>query len=166
MNMDKGRDQGWDHPENDLSGGQDRFSRVRPAPRDFDELADEPDPLEVARRNSASTRQALWYALTTVGVTLGFALLLGLIGRVAGGPLCDAGEATWLCSQSWRTWWAVLTSIPPVAMLLGCAVIMVRKLNRYERWMPWMGVFWLPLVPFTMVWLIITVGMLARDFAG
>ena len=84
--------------------------------------------------------------------------------QVQGGELCDAGEATWLCTNTWRTWWAVLTSIPPVAMLIGCAVIMVRKLNRYERWAPWMGVFWLPLVPFTMVWLIITVGMLATQF--
>ena len=49
----------------------------------------------------------------------------------------------------------------PVAALLACAVIMVRELNRYERWVPWMGVFWLPLVPFTMVWLIITIGKLA-----
>ena len=57
--------------------------------------------------------------------------------------------------------WAVLTSIPPVVALLACAVIMVRKLNRYERWVPWMGVFWLPMVPFTMVVLIITIGKLA-----
>ena len=155
-----------EHPENDLTGGQDRFSRPRPEPRSFDELADEPDPLETARRNSASTRQALWYAFATVVVTLVFALALGIAARLSGGPLCDANRATWLCSQQWRTWWAILTSIPPVVMLLGCAVIMVRKLNRYERWMPWMGVFWLPLVPFTMTWLIITIGMLASDYAG
>ena len=155
-----------EHPENDLTGGQDRFSRPRPEPRTFDELADEPDPLEVARRNKASTSQALWYAVATVTITLGVGLVLAAVARAAGGPLCDAGEATWLCSQAWRTRWAILASIPPVVMLLGCAVIMVRKLNRYERWMPWMGVFWLPLVPFTMTWLIFTIGILARDAAG
>ena len=84
------------------------------------------------------------------GVTvasISFCLLFGLV-------------LSWIPGVS-ETWWAVLTSIPPVAALLACAVIMVRKLNRYERWVPWMGVFWLPLVPFTMVWLIITIGKLA-----
>lgn len=155
-----------EHPENDLQSGADRFSRVRPEPRTFDELADQPDPLVAAERARASTRQALGYALATIAVTLGVGLILALVSRIQGGPLCDAGEATWLCTQTWRTWWAILTSIPPVVMLIGCAVIMVRKLNRYERWMPWMGVFWLPLVPFTMIWLIITVGMLAFDATG
>ena len=153
-----------EHPENDLTGAQDRFSRPRPEPKTFDDLADEPDPLTVAKRNQQSTRQAVGYGLATITFTLLFALILATISRVQGGELCDAGEATWLCTNTWRTWWAVLTSIPPVAMLIGCAVIMVRKLNRYERWAPWMGVFWLPLVPFTMVWLIITVGMLATQF--
>ena len=149
-----------EHPENDLHSPADRFSRVRPEPRTFDELADEPDPLELVRRNRRSTRNAVVYALGTVAATLLFALLLAGISRSQGGPLCDASSA-WLCTDTWRTWWAVLTSIPPVAGLIGCAVITVRKLNRYERWVPWMGVFWVPLVPFTMAWLIITVGMLA-----
>jgi len=151
-----------DHPENDLHSGADRFSRVRPEPQSFDELADEPDPLVTAERNRQSTRQALWYAAATVGITVAFGFVLALISRLQGGPLCD-GDATWLCTPQWRTWWAILSSIPPVVMMIGCAVIMVRKLNRYERWMPWMGVFWLPIVPFTMIWLIITVGILAFD---
>ena len=132
-----------DHPENDLHSGADRFSRTRPEPRDFDALADEPDPAEVAERNRRSTRQALGFTVASIS----FCLLFGLV-------------LWWIPGVS-ETWWAVLTSIPPVAALLACAVIMVRKLNRYERWVPWMGVFWLPLVPFTMVWLIITIGKLA-----
>ena len=154
-----------EHPENDLHSAADYYNKPRPQPRTFDELADEPDPVDVDKRNRASTRQALWFTAITVAVTFIFGGVLAVISRLAGGPLCDAGEATWLCSQNWRTWWAVLSSIPPVAGLLGCAVIMVRKLNRYERWMPWMGVFWLPLVPFTMIWLTMTVGMIASDFA-
>lgn len=152
-----------EHPENDLTSGVDRFSRARPEPRDFDELADGPDPLVTAQINRTSTRNAVIYGVATVAVTLLVALVLGLISRAQGGPLCSGGGATWLCTSSWRTWWAVLTSIPPVAGLIGCAIIMVRKLNRYERWVPWMGVFWLPIVPFTMLWLVITVGMLAFD---
>lgn len=153
-----------EHPENDLHSPADRFSRVRPEPRNFDELADEPDPLEVSERNRRSARDAILFALGTVAVTLLFALVLAGISRLQGGPLCDTGEATWLCTPAWRTWWAVLTSLPPIAGLIGCAVIMVRKLNRYERWMPWMGVFWLPLVPFAMTWLIVTLGILAVDW--
>lgn len=155
-----------EHPENDLTSGADRFSLARPEPQTFDELADAPDPLVTAKRNEESTRAAIWYGVATVAITLAFALVLALIARAMGGPLCSEGDATWLCTQSWRTWWAVLTSVPPVAALIGCAVIMVRKLNRYERWMPWMGVFWLPIVPFTMMWLVITVGMLATDGAS
>lgn len=152
-----------EHPENDLTSGADRFSRARPEPRDFDALADAPDPLVTAQKNRTSTRNAIIYGVATVVVTLLVALVLGLIARAQGGPLCSEGDATWLCTNSWRTWWAVLTSIPPVAGLIGCALIMVRKLNRYERWVPWMGVFWLPIVPFTMLWLVITVGMVAFD---
>ena len=150
-----------DHPENDLHSPADRFSRVRPEPRSFDELADAPDPLEVDRRNKRSTRQAITWALGTVGVTFLLAFVLGLVARLQGGPLCSDGGASWLCTPTWRTTWAVVTSLPPIAGLIGCAVIMVRKLNRYERWIPWMGVFWIPLVPFTMAWLILTIGMLA-----
>lgn len=151
-----------EHPENDLHGATDYYNKVPPEPRDFDELADQPDPVELNERNRASTRQAIIYGAASVAVTLLVGGVLALIARMAGGPLCDAGEAAWLCSNGWRTTWAVVSPVPPVVALLGCAVIMVRKLNRYERWVPWMGVFWLPLVPFTMAWLIVTVGILAR----
>ncbi len=134
-----------EHPENDLSYPADRFSRVRPEPQDFDALADEPDPAEVAERNKRSTRQAITFAASSVAITL----LVGFVLKAIPG----ISENTW----------AVLTSIPPVVALLACAVIMVRKLNRYERWIPWMGVFWLPIVPFTMWWLTVTIGMLALD---
>ncbi|MDY5785470.1 MULTISPECIES: hypothetical protein [unclassified Corynebacterium] len=154
-----------EHPENDLQSGADYSNRVRPEPRDFDELADLPDPLEEAQRNRRSTRQAITYAAATLALTALIGLLTALPFRLQGGPLCDAGTATWLCTPSARTWWAVINSFPPVVGVLGCAVLMVRKLNRYERWMPWMGVFWLPLVPFTMWWLTVTIGILAFDSA-
>ena len=121
-----------EHPENDLHSPADRFSRMRPEPRSFDELADQPDPLEVDRKNRRSTRQAITFAMSTVAVTLLLAFILAVISRAQGGPLCD-GSSAWLCTESWRTWWAVTTSIPPVVGLLTCAVITVRKLNSYER---------------------------------
>jgi len=152
-----------DHPENDLHSAADYYNKVPPEPRSFDELADQPDPVTLNERNRASTRQAIMYAVSSIALTVAVAGLVALIARLSGGPLCEAGEAQWLCSDGWRTSWAVIASIPPVVALLGCAVIMVRKLNRYERWVPWMGVFWIPLVPFIMAWLILTVGILARD---
>ncbi|MBA4504255.1 hypothetical protein M3D57_07460 [Corynebacterium sanguinis] len=152
-----------EHPENFPSSPTDRYNRVRPEPRSFDELAAGPDPVAVKERNRASTRQAIFYAAGVVIATFAVAFVLALISRLQGGPLCDAGQATWLCTQSWRTWWALGSSIVPIVGLLGCAVIMVRKLNRYERWVPWMGVFWLPIVPFTMWWLTVTVGIIALD---
>ena len=131
----------------------------------MEEFADQPDPKEVNARNKTSTKQALWFAGGIVAATFLVAGILALISRMTGGPLCEAGEATWLCTATWRTIWAVVSSIPPVAGIIGCAIIMVRKLNRYERWMPWMGVFWLPIVPFAMWWLTITIGILATDSA-
>lgn len=152
-----------DHPENFPTAPTDIYNRLPPDPETFDELAQRPDPLEVERRNRASTRQAIVYAVGVVLATFLVAFCLALISRLQGGPLCSAGEATWLCSRGWRMWWAILSSVVPVAGLLGCAVIMVRKLNRYERWVPWMGVFWIPIVPFTMWWLTVTVGIIAQD---
>ena len=152
-----------DHPENDLHSGADDYNLPRPEPRDFDDLADQPDPLAEAERNRRSTRQAITYAAATVAATALIGLVSAWLFRLAGGPLCDDGSAVWLCSRTARLWWAGINSVPPVIGLLGCAVIMVRKLRHYERWMPWMGVFWLPVVPFTMWWLTVTVGILAHD---
>ncbi|AWB84905.1 hypothetical protein [Corynebacterium liangguodongii] len=154
------------HPENLPHASVDRYNRLPPQPETLDDLAAGPDPVELQRRNAASTRQAITYAAATVASTLLVGFALGLLFRLRGGPLCDAGEATWLCTPGARTWWAALASLPPIAGLLGCAVIMVRKLNRYERWVPWMGVFWLPIVPFTMWWLTVTIGIIALDGAS
>ena len=154
-----------DHPENLRPSPTDRYNRVPPEPKSFDDLAAGPDPVEVDRRNRASTHQAIAYAAATVLITFVVAFAIALASRLQGGPLCTPDSGAWLCTESWRMWWAILSSIPPVAGLLGCAVIMVRKLNRYERWVPWMGVFWLPLVPFTMWWLTVTIGLIAVDTA-
>ncbi|WP_342318655.1 hypothetical protein [Corynebacterium mayonis] len=152
-----------DHPENLPDSAADRPNLLRPEPRNFDELADMPDPVAQAQRNQRSTREALLYAAATVALTALIGLISGAYFRIQGGPLCDAGTATWLCTSTARWWWALINSFPPVISLLGCAIIMVRKLKHYERWMPWMGVFWLPIVPFTMWWLTVTIGILAID---
>lgn len=149
-----------DHPENDLHDEADFANRVPPEPASAESLASSQDPAVLAQRNRASTRQAIWYLVAVVAITLVLAGVLGLIARASGGPLCEAGEETWLCTDFWQLWWPILVSLPPVIGLLSAAVIMVRKLNGYVRWRPWMGVFWF-LVVFTMSWLTMTLGMLA-----
>ena len=67
------RDRDWgmslrpEHPENDLTSDADYANLRRPEPRSFDELADEPDPLEIAAANRRSTRQAVWYMIGVLG---------------------------------------------------------------------------------------------------
>lgn len=152
-----------EHPENDLMDDDADFANRRPPePRSAEELAGAGDPAERAARNRASTRQAIRYLIGTVVATLLVALILGVIARVMGGPLCEAGEETWLCTDASQVWWSIGASLPPVIGITGCGIIMVRKLNAYLRWRPWMGVFWF-LVPFTMAWLTWTLGKLALN---
>lgn len=147
-----------EHPENDLSSDADSANLPRPEPKDFDELADAPDPLVIAQRNRASTKQAIWWTLGNIIVTFIVALILAGVSRAIGGPLCDAGEATWICSRSAEIWWPVATSIVPIVGVLGCALLLYRKYVTYTRWRPWMGAFWV-LVPWSMLWMT-TVGQM------
>ena len=152
-----------DHPENDLLDDDADFANRRPPePRSAEELAESGDPAERAARTRGSTRQAIRYLIGSVVATVLVAVLLGVLARLMGGPLCVSGGETWLCTEASLVWWSIGASLPPVIALIGCGVIMVRKLNAYLRWRPWMGVFWF-LVPFTMAWLTWTLGKLATS---
>lgn len=52
-----------EHPENDLTTDADYANLRRPEPATFDELADAPDPLAVAKANRRSTIQAIYFML-------------------------------------------------------------------------------------------------------
>ncbi|QGU05795.1 hypothetical protein [Corynebacterium comes] len=144
-----------EHPENDLSEDADFANRRPPEPRTAEELASSTDPVVQATRNQQSTRQAVTWLFGTIISTVLVAYLLAWVARLMGGPACDAGDALWLCSRSSQIWWPIATSIIPAAGIIGCAIIMVRKLNSYTRWRPWMGVFWV-LIPFAMMWMLQT----------
>ncbi|RSZ61431.1 hypothetical protein EAH68_13255 [Corynebacterium hylobatis] len=144
-----------DHPENDLTADADFANRRPPTPQTAEELASSTDPAIQAERNRKSTRQAVTWLFGTIITTVVFAYILAWVPRMMGGPLCEAGEATWLCTRSWQIWWPIITSIVPAGGIIGCAIIMVRKLNSYTRWRPWMGVFWV-LIPFAMMWMLQT----------
>lgn len=149
-----------DHPENDLSDDADFANLMPPPPHSAEELAKSEDPARRAERNRASTRQAIWYLAIVVVGTFVIGGLLAVVARLMGGPLCTPDGANWLCSEASQVWWPIAASATPVLGLIGCGIIMVRKLKSYLRWRPWMGVFWF-LVPFTMAWLTFTLPILA-----
>ncbi|AJE34330.1 hypothetical protein B842_12425 [Corynebacterium humireducens NBRC 106098 = DSM 45392] len=144
-----------DHPENDLTADADFHNRRPPEPKTAEELASSTDPILQQERNRRSTRQAIAWLFGTMLLTIGGGLILALVTRLMGGPACDAGEATWLCTRSAQIWWPIVTSAFAMGGVIGCAIIMVRKLNSYTRWRPWMGVFWV-LIPFAMMWMLQT----------
>lgn len=144
--------QRMEHPENDLHSDADFANRPRPEPQSFDDLADGPDPKVEAERNQQSTRQAITFAVAVPLLTLVTAAMLGVVARVVGGPLCESGQATWICSRSAEIWWPIATSVIPVFGMVGCGFILWHKYASYIRWRPWMGAFWV-LVPWAMFWM-------------
>lgn len=148
----------WDHPENDLTADADFTNRMRPAPKNLDELLDEPDPLVVAAANRRSTRQAIAWAVGTPVVTFLTAFVLAVVSRSLGGPLCEGGAAVWICSRAAEIWWPLATSVVPLGGALGSGVILYRKYLAYQRWRPWMGTFWF-LIPFAMLWMVTVLQM-------
>lgn len=142
-----------DHPENDLTADADFANLRRPEPQTPEELASTVDPAVQAQKNQQSTRQAISWLFGIPISTVIVAFLLLLITRNMGGPLCDSGESTWLCTESSHIWWPLVTSIIPLTGILGCAFIMNHKLKTYTRWRPWMGVFWV-LIPLSMLWMV------------
>ena len=133
-----------EHPENDLTSDADYANLRRPEPQSSDELADAPDPLAVAEANRRSTRQAVWFMVVILAGSALYALILAGIFKFTGSTTdCHpAVYATWLCTKTQRTIFATTTMIIPFAGLIGCALIMVRKLKSYVRWRGWMAIFW------------------------
>ena len=135
-----------DHPENDLRADADYSNRPRPQPRSFDELADEPDPAEIAEANRRSSRQAWIFLFAVLISSAVVAGVLGIVFRSMGGPLCEAGEAIWLCTPNAQLIWGIAALTIPTVGMLAAGFIMLSKYRRYLRWRTWMGVFYM-LVP-------------------
>ena len=133
-----------EHPENDLTSDADYTNLPRPEPQSFDELADAPDPLAVAEANRRSTRQAVWFMVAILAGSALYALILAGIFKLTGSTddCIPAGYASWLCTKTQRTVFSTTTLIIPFVGMIGCAIIMVRKLKSYVRWRGWMAIFW------------------------
>lgn len=140
-----------EHPENDLRSDADQTNLLPPEPRSVDELADQPDPGQIASEGERSTRQAIRLLIAVPIASVLASLLIAVAGRIAGGPYCEAGAATWLCSRGWELAWSIGSCVLPALGVAACAWMMLRKLRRFVRWRPWMGVFWV-LLPHAMFW--------------
>ena len=75
------------------------------------------------------------------------------------------GTATWLCTDGQRTFFSLTTPIIPFFGMIGCAIIMVRKLHRYLRWRSWMAIFWVMACNF-MLWTITDIQLFLMDSAA
>ncbi|WP_293954887.1 hypothetical protein [uncultured Corynebacterium sp.] len=140
-----------DHPENIFSQEAD-YSNLRPTfSDDFTDLRNLPDPMEQQRKNEQSSRQAFIYLFAAPLVTVIAAYLLAWVARMQGGPICDAGDAVWICSRAAELWWPIVTSLIAFGGMLGCAWILYDKYRKFLRWRGWMGVLWIH-IPLSMLW--------------
>ncbi|WP_297188445.1 hypothetical protein [uncultured Corynebacterium sp.] len=110
------------------------------------------DPLlRLERRHKSSVAAVVWGFATPI-LTILTGLLVAVIGRASGGPLCEAGLATWLCTR----WSEIAICVVPLAVafggLIGAGINCYIKFKTYNRWWPWLAVMWV-LLPFSLGWM-------------
>lgn len=127
---------------------------MRPTP---DEL--QQDPLKRLELNERSARQAWMYLVAVPALTLGAALIILVVSRASGGPACDSGDASWLCTRTAEVLFAAVPGTIATAGMFGAAWITYAKWKNYIRWRPWIGVVWF-LMPFALMWVTSTGAML------
>ncbi len=113
----------------------------------------------VAEANRRSTRNAVLYFLLTPVVVLGTAGVIALISRLNGGPFCDAGQATWLCTRTSQILFSLIPGIISLGALFGSAWFTYRAWARQERWRWWIAGLWLSM-PFVLAWITGTASLL------
>lgn len=126
-------------------------SPMKKKPR-YTELDYEFDPLlRLERRHKSSVQAVVWgFAVPILTILTGF--LVAVIARANGGPLCDAGLASWLCTR----WAEIAICVAPLIVsfggLIGAGIQCYIKFKTYNRWWPWLAVMWV-LIPFTLGWM-------------
>ena len=111
------------------------------------------DPLLRLERRHKSSVEAVVWAIAVPVLTIVTGLLVAVIARAGGGPLCDAGLATWLCTR----WSEIAITLAPLSVafggLIGVCIQCYIKFKTYNRWWPWLAVMWI-LLPFSLGWMI------------
>ncbi|MEJ5918722.1 MULTISPECIES: hypothetical protein [unclassified Corynebacterium] len=116
------------------------------------------DPLVRLEKEEYSFKPAIKFTLSVIAATLVTALVIGIAGAISGGPACDAGKTTFLCS---RTWELAFPLIPGLVALIGCIWgfwITYIQWKSFKNWRAWLAMCWV-LMPFTLLWMVSTFGI-------
>ena len=121
--------------------------------RTEDEIFDE------LERKMYSGKRAYIYTAGVILTTLLAGLIIGIAGAIVGGPTCDAGKSSFICS---RTWEILFPVAPGVISMVGCLLGFWQtyvEWKNFRNWRPWLAMCWV-LMPFTLMWMLSTFGVL------
>ncbi|KAB3519201.1 hypothetical protein GC425_09390 [Corynebacterium sp. zg254] len=107
---------------------------------------------EQEQRNQRSTRQAFIYFFTVPIVVFALAGIVLVVSRATGGPLCEAGDAQWLCSRGAQIWFSLLPGLVAMGSVFLAGYITYYKWRTQQRWRWWIAVVWLSM-PFALAWI-------------
>lgn len=110
------------------------------------------DPTVRAKQDARSTQQALYYFISVPIIVLALAGIILVISRMSGGPLCDSGEAVWLCSRASQIWFSLLPGIVAMGSVFLASYITYLKWKTQQRWRWWIAVVWISM-PFALAWI-------------
>ncbi|WP_448851896.1 hypothetical protein [Corynebacterium sp. 335C] len=122
------------------------------------------DPLDRLERNVRSGRMAYWYTGAVIVLTILSAIVVAVAGAVSGGPLCDAGHSSFICSRTWEIVFPLVPSAVSLVGALGGFWQCYSKWRRFERWRPWIAMVWI-LLPWTLIWMTSTMPILMLGVA-
>src|SRR5699024_4450843 len=117
-------------------------------PHDYDDE----DPLDRLQKKEYSWRPAVTYAVGVIAATLLSALVIAIIGMIVGGPNCDAGTSTFICSRAFELAFPLIPgAVSLFGALWGFWMTYVRWKN-FVNWRPWLAMCWV-LMPWTLAWM-------------
>ncbi len=118
----------------------------------------ESDPLERLERREHSARRAFRFTGITIAATFITALVVGIIGAVVGGPNCDAGISSFICSRFFELAFPIIPAIVALAGTFTNFWITYKKWKHFGNWRPWLAMCWV-LMPFSLMWMVSTFGI-------
>ncbi|AZA12478.1 hypothetical protein ACFPVT_02890 [Corynebacterium choanae] len=111
----------------------------------------EADPLLRLEDNRRSVKHAIMYAAMIPIITLVTGAVIALLSRSHGGPICDSGYSTWICTRTDELLFPILPGLISFGGMLGAGAITWRQWAQDRYWQPWLGIVWL-LIPFCLLW--------------
>ncbi|WKD62256.1 hypothetical protein CCICO_11325 [Corynebacterium ciconiae DSM 44920] len=112
----------------------------------------ERDPLLWFEHSRRSSRWAVCYLLAVPTLTILTGLLIALLSRSQGGPICEAGLSTWICSRGYEIAFSLIPLGVALTGTFGAFWITYRIWARYGAWRPWLAIIWV-LIPASLAWM-------------